>query len=171
MPNFTFCGGHEHRTSIFFFWLEQYKQRVQTIRINSRKIFQHLTNWTRRNKRDKVWNSVNSRFKWRFPSWHRRCCLSSLPINIRLRSKPCHGWFKVMLHNLFPRVHAGRFVTTVFGATQQCNVGTMLQPLRNNVVRTLQRCVALKSLRYESSHVRSPLGVTGLRNWHIYFCL
>ena len=82
MPNFTFCGGHEHRTTIFFFWLEQYKQRVQTIRINSRKIFQHLTNWTRRNKRDKVWNSVNSLFKWRFPSWHRRCCLSSLSISV-----------------------------------------------------------------------------------------
>ena len=56
-----------------------------------------------------------------------------------------------MLHNLFPRVHAGRFATLLFGATQQCNVGTMLQPLRNSVVRMLKRCVALKTRRCESS--------------------
>ena len=35
MPNFTFCEGHEHKTIIFFSWLEQYKQRVQTFRINN----------------------------------------------------------------------------------------------------------------------------------------
>ena len=28
MPNFTFCGGHEHKTTTFFFCLEQYKPRV-----------------------------------------------------------------------------------------------------------------------------------------------
>ena len=45
-------------------------------KFNSRKICQHLTNWTSWNKRDKVWSSVNSLFKWRFRSL---CCyLSSL---------------------------------------------------------------------------------------------
>ena len=34
-----------------------------------------MTNWTRWNKRDKVWSSVNSLFKWRFRS-RRRCCCS-----------------------------------------------------------------------------------------------
>ena len=93
MPNFTFCGGHEHKTTIFFSWHEQYKQRVQTFRINSRKIFQHLTKWTRWNKRDKVWSSVNSLFKWSFPSRHRRCCLSSLSISVFVPSHAmvCYG--------------------------------------------------------------------------------
>ena len=53
--------------------------------------FQHLTNWTRRNKRDKVWNSVNSLLKWRFPSWHRRCCLSSLSISVFVPSHAMVG--------------------------------------------------------------------------------
>ena len=29
---------------------------------------QHLTNWTRQNKRDEVWTGANSLFKWRFRS-------------------------------------------------------------------------------------------------------
>ena len=45
------------------------------LEFNSRKIWQHLTNW---NKRDKVWSGANSLFKWRFRSRRRRCCLSSL---------------------------------------------------------------------------------------------
>ena len=35
---------------------------------------QHLTNWTKWNKRDKVWSSATSLFKWRFRSCRRRCC-------------------------------------------------------------------------------------------------
>ena len=45
---------------------------------NSRKNCKHLTNWTRWNKRDKVWSSATSLFKWRFRSRRRRCCHSSL---------------------------------------------------------------------------------------------
>ena len=45
---------------------------------SSRKICQHLTNWTSWNKRDKVWSGANLLFKWRFRSRHRCCCLSSL---------------------------------------------------------------------------------------------
>ena len=48
------------------------------LEFNSRKNCQHLTNWTKWNKRDKVWSSSNTFFKWRFLSRIRRCCLSSL---------------------------------------------------------------------------------------------
>jgi len=48
------------------------------LELNSRKIHQHLTNWTRWNKHDKVWGGGNSLFKWRFCSHHCHCCLSSL---------------------------------------------------------------------------------------------
>ena len=48
------------------------------LEFNSSKIYQHLTNWTRWNKRDKVWSSANSHFKWRFRSRRRFCCLNSL---------------------------------------------------------------------------------------------
>ena len=48
------------------------------LEFNSRKICQHLTNWTSWNYRDKVWRGANSIFKWRFRSRHRRCCLNSL---------------------------------------------------------------------------------------------
>ena len=42
------------------------------LEFNSRKICQHLTNWTSWNKRDKVWSSANSLFKGRFCSRRRR---------------------------------------------------------------------------------------------------
>ena len=46
--------------------------------VNSRKKYQHLTNWTRWNKRDKVWSSATLIVKWRFRSRrHPRCSLSS----------------------------------------------------------------------------------------------
>ena len=48
------------------------------LEFNSRKKCQHLTNWTRWNKSDKVWSSATSLFKWRFRSLCRRCCLSFL---------------------------------------------------------------------------------------------
>ena len=48
------------------------------LKFNSRENCQHLTNWTRWNKRDKVWSSATSLFKWRFCSRRRRCCLISL---------------------------------------------------------------------------------------------
>ena len=48
------------------------------LEFNSRKICHYLPNWTRWNKRGKVWSSANSLFKWRFYSRRRRCCLSSL---------------------------------------------------------------------------------------------
>ena len=72
LPHFTFCGGREYKTSTFFFPELQYK----LLEFNSRKICQHLTNWTRWNKRDKF-------------------CLSSLVINIQRTLflwKPLYNW-------------------------------------------------------------------------------
>ena len=52
------------------------------LEFNSRKYCQHLTNWMRWNKRDRVWSSATSLTKpWRFRSRRRRCCLKGL----------CHG--------------------------------------------------------------------------------
>ena len=52
--------------------------RYSLLEFISRKICQHLTNWTGSNRRDKVWSSANSLFMWLFRSCHRRCCVSSL---------------------------------------------------------------------------------------------
>ena len=50
------------------------------LEFNSRKICQHFMNWMSCNwdKRDKVWSSANSLFKWRSRNRRRHCCLSSL---------------------------------------------------------------------------------------------
>ena len=70
MPHISFCGGREHKaTSCFFFlWI--------LLEFNFCKNCQHLTNWTRWNKRSKVWSSATSLFKWRFRSRRHWCCLS-----------------------------------------------------------------------------------------------
>ena len=71
MPNFTFCGVREHKTTFFFFsWTS-----IQSVRIQLQKNSQHLTNWMRWNKRDKGWSSANSLFnKCCFRSCRRRRC-------------------------------------------------------------------------------------------------
>ena len=51
------------------------KHRYSPLEFISRKIHQHLTNWTTWNKSDKFLNSVNSRFKRRFHHRRRRCRL------------------------------------------------------------------------------------------------
>ena len=43
--------------------------RYSLLEFNSRKICHYLTNWTAWSKRDKVWLSANSLFKWRFRSY------------------------------------------------------------------------------------------------------
>ena len=65
MPNFTLCGEREHMTTTLFSFAELWYSLVE---FNSRKNCQHLTNWTRWNKRDKVWKSATVLFKWRFRS-------------------------------------------------------------------------------------------------------
>ena len=73
MPNFTFCRGHEHKTTTFFFfsWTS-----IPSFRIQLQKKCQHLTNWTSWKKRDKVWSRATSLFQCRFRSRRSRCCLS-----------------------------------------------------------------------------------------------
>ena len=56
--------------------------RYCPLEFNSRKNCQHLTNWTRWNKRDKVWSSATSLCKWRFRSRRCRCCLSFLSVSL-----------------------------------------------------------------------------------------
>ena len=52
--------------------------RYGLLDFNSCRNCQPLTNWTRWKKRDKVWSSATSLFKWRFRNRLRRCSLSSL---------------------------------------------------------------------------------------------
>ena len=52
--------------------------RYSLFEFNSRENCQHLMKGTRWNKRDKVWSSATSLFKWRFRSRRRRCWLNSL---------------------------------------------------------------------------------------------
>ena len=89
MPNFTsfsFFGGRgegawTQDNDLLFFFLNF----DSLTEFSSRKNCQHLTNCTRWNKRDKVWSSANSLFKWRFRSRRLRCCLSSpFPYTYRL---------------------------------------------------------------------------------------
>ena len=46
------------------------------LEFNSRKNCKHLTNWTRWNKRDKVWSSATVPVKWGFRSCSPRCFLN-----------------------------------------------------------------------------------------------
>ena len=52
--------------------------RCSLSEFNSTTNCQHLTKWSRWNKRDTVWSSATSLFKWRFRSRRRRCCSNSL---------------------------------------------------------------------------------------------
>ena len=81
------------------------------LELNSKKICQHLTNWTTWNKRDKVSSSANSLFKWRFASRRHRCCLKSLISHggggggrgeelLRARSNWCHALWQRPCQNM-----------------------------------------------------------------------
>ena len=57
MPNFTFFGECEHKRTTFFFF--SWNSR-QSLKIQLQKIYQNLTNRTRWNKCDIVWNCAKS---------------------------------------------------------------------------------------------------------------
>ena len=61
------------RLSFSFSWTLILSFRIQLQK--NLPTFYELTRW---NKRDKVWSSANSLFKWRFRCRRRRCCLSAL---------------------------------------------------------------------------------------------
>ena len=63
LPVFTFYVERELKTMILIFF---FKLRIRPLKINSRKIRQHLTNWTRWNNGTEVWNKANTLFWWRF---------------------------------------------------------------------------------------------------------
>ena len=128
MPSHAFCRGREHKatTFLFFSWtlIQFFKIQIQ------KNICQHLTNWTRWNKRDKFWGSANSRRKWPFRSRRRRCCLR---------------W-----------CYTRRFETTIFSATQRCNIAVSLFRMVKHCSSIATLCCA-KNSRCESSRVISPL--------------
>ena len=74
LPNFTFCGGLKQQDKHILFP----ELRYCLLEFNSRKNCQHLRNWTRWNKRGKVWSTANWKKKLRFRNRRRRCCLNSL---------------------------------------------------------------------------------------------
>ena len=80
VPNFSFCGGREPLKTNDFIFLEPWYSLLE---FKSRIVCQYLTNWTRWNKRDTVWSSVNPLFKGRFCNRRRPCCLSSLVMGRR----------------------------------------------------------------------------------------
>ena len=69
------------RQQLYFSFAELWYSLLE---FNSRKNCQHLTNWTRWNKRDKVGRSATWLFKRRFLSRRRRRCLSSFIISLEL---------------------------------------------------------------------------------------
>ena len=79
LPNITFCGGFKHKTTTLLFSF--HKLWYSPLESNSSQIRQHLTNWTRWNKRDRAWRSANTLFNWRFRSCRRRWTLLKLSIN------------------------------------------------------------------------------------------
>ena len=77
MPNFTFCRGHEHRTTtfLFFSWT-----LIQSFRIQLQKnlpTFDELN--IRWNKGNKVWGSIHSFFKSCFCNRRHRTLMLKLP--------------------------------------------------------------------------------------------
>ena len=78
MPNFSFCIEDVNTTQRLSFSFPELQYSL--LEFNSRNNCQHLTNWARWNKRDKVWSCATSLFKWRFSNRRRHCCLSSLII-------------------------------------------------------------------------------------------
>ena len=71
VPNFTFCGGPEHKTTAFFFFS---CTSIKYFRIKLQKKIANI--W----RIEGVGISATSLFKWRFGSRRRGCCLSSLLI-------------------------------------------------------------------------------------------
>ena len=63
LPNFTFCGGCERKTTTLFFFSWTL---IQSVRIQLQKKSPNLTNWTRWKKLVKVWSRANILFKRRF---------------------------------------------------------------------------------------------------------
>ena len=91
VPNFTFCRRRKLRQWLSFSFPELWYCLLE---FNSWRICLHLTNYSKWNKRKNVWRSTNALFKWRFRTRRRRCCLSSLFLEIHSSTPflPPTGW-------------------------------------------------------------------------------
>ena len=93
------------------------------LEFNSRENCQHLMNWTRWNKRDKVWSSATSLFKWRFRSRRRRCCLK-----VMLRDDSQHK-YDLTTFVTFPALHLWPVFTYGTNSSQRLGPLLHLQPI------------------------------------------
>ena len=102
--NSRFVEGGNTRQPLSFSFPELWYSATE---FNSKKNCQRLTNQTGWNKRDKVWSSVNSLFRWRFRfRLRRRCCLSSLVSLPRWwsvigQTETCRTFFKTSSYQIF----------------------------------------------------------------------
>ena len=102
--NSRFVEGGNTRQPLSFSFPELWYSATE---FNSKKNCQRLTNQTGWNKRDKVWSSVNSLFRWRFRfRLRRRCCLSSLVSLPRWwsvigQTETCRAFFKTSGFQIF----------------------------------------------------------------------
>ena len=65
------------------------------LEFNARKICQNLTYWARWNKREQIWRSVKSLFKWRFRSRSVVACVASVSVRFRGKERPRKGIFSL----------------------------------------------------------------------------
>ena len=80
LPNFTFCGGREHKKTIFFFFLSTLFVNLDTVLLNS-TLEKVAKVWQLKRvgiKGEGVWSSANSLFGWRLGCRCRHYCFSSL---------------------------------------------------------------------------------------------
>ena len=84
LPDYTCYGGRKCKTTIVLFLFLILDKVIQDYLQKNRP---HLTNWTRLNCSDEVWNSANSSSKWRFRCRCRRVSFSSSLLFISLGKK------------------------------------------------------------------------------------
>ena len=82
---------NKQRPSFFFPDL-----RYSPSEFNSRKISQHLINWTRWSKRDKVWISATSLFTYRFRNRRRRIIETLDPTTATAAKTSLKKWIRVL---------------------------------------------------------------------------
>ena len=131
------------------------------LEFNSRNISQHLTNWTSWNKRDKVWSSANSLFKWCFRSRRHGCYLRSL-----LYEQKRHKTGTSRSHTL--KIVPERLVERVWGSKSQSSVDSSSRSyLSTSATVRISVHAALKSgtepIRNMTLHFRDRRGEASLR--------
>ena len=132
------------------------------LEFSSRKNSQHLTNWTSWKKRDKVWSSANSLYKWRFRSSRHVCCSSSLAT---VWTATVQTWTS---RSHTSKILPERLVERVWGTTSQSSVDSSSRAyLSTSATVRISVHTALKSgtepIRYMTLHFRDRRGEASLR--------